>query len=57
MSRLKITGYIDYDDVDDEFKDPKDESGVTHQYWDGELSVTYVGDLEDVDIELVGDDD
>ena len=56
MSRIKITGYIDYSDVAEGGRDSSHPSGFTADYWESDLTFTQLGDLEDLELVLVEDE-
>lgn len=52
MARIKVTGYLDTDDLDPEQVDLSHEMGLTEHGYDGKFPV-FSSILEDVEFELV----
>lgn len=57
MARLKITGYIETDELDPEYVDPDHPTGLTSEGYDnligGEMGLPLkLTDLEDVEVEV-----
>lgn len=54
MGRIKVTGYVQEDDLDIDVRDPDHSSGLTEEAHDALLEEFYA--LEDPDFEYVEDD-
>jgi hypothetical protein len=50
MARLKVTGYIEADDLDDADRDDSHVTGLSERGWD-EIQVWSLGDLHDLKVE------